>query len=450
MKRIKIISIILIIQLISLYLPINATAKINWNVGIKLMEFESGYLEDPPNIELDSDSNFHILFNNINFDEPVYRTTAAYFKISSSGEILIENLHPVFTQSVGGPIMDIDANDNIHICWSSSTPVNDWAIYYKKMDKYGNVLINDVRVSNITISASNPDLKVDTQNNVHIVWDGNISEMYYSDFFYTKLNSYGEKILNDTMLTNLSLYRAGFAHHAKIELDSQDNVHMVWYDSRDALDYDIPVFEIYYTKLNNNGTKVVNDKRLTDFLADSSWPEIVIDSNDDIHIVWMVTENEYSNEDLGIFYAKLDNNGSEIVGAKKLIAARDLSGWPSIFIDNNDIIHITWYTDGKICYGEIDKNGNLILSDRNILRGSSYTDLVFVDPNSIGVVWENPFSETIYFGIGTVVADSEETNLWDFNLAYIILLLIFVIIISPLCYIRFRRKSSTKSEKDQE
>jgi hypothetical protein len=63
-----------------------------------------------------------------------------------------------------------------------------------------------------------------------------------------------------------------------IAIDSNNNVHITWRDDRDGN------AEIYYTKLDNNGNTLVDDKRLTFNSAYSEHPSIAIDSDNNVHI----------------------------------------------------------------------------------------------------------------------------------------------------------------------
>lgn len=77
-------------------------------------------------------------------------------------------------------------------------------------------------------------------------------------------------------------------------LDSQNNSHVVWYDERDGNQ------EIYYTKLDFNGTTLIDDTRLTYDPEASSSPVIAIDSDDTRHVFW--EDNRISSDNYEIYY----------------------------------------------------------------------------------------------------------------------------------------------------
>jgi hypothetical protein len=63
-------------------------------------------------------------------------------------------------------------------------------------------------------------------------------------------------------------------------VDSSGDIHMVWMDARDGN------WEIYYTKLDSTGSTLVDDTRLTDNQGDSGAVEIAVDSTDTNQVVW--------------------------------------------------------------------------------------------------------------------------------------------------------------------
>jgi hypothetical protein len=84
------------------------------------------------------------------------------------------------------------------------------------------------------------------------------------------------------------------AHWPNTILDSQNNSHIVWYDDRDGN------WEIYYTKVDSNGNTLIDDTRLTYDPAVSSLPKIIMDSNSTCHVFWQ--DNRITVDNYEIFY----------------------------------------------------------------------------------------------------------------------------------------------------
>jgi hypothetical protein len=77
-------------------------------------------------------------------------------------------------------------------------------------------------------------------------------------------------------------------------LDSLNNSHIVWYDDRDGN------WEVYYTKVDNDGNTLIDDTRLTDDPAISAVPKIIMDSNGILYLFWQ--DNRVSEDNYEIYY----------------------------------------------------------------------------------------------------------------------------------------------------
>jgi hypothetical protein len=122
-----------------------------------------------------------------------------------------------------------------------------------------------------------------------------------------------------------------------IAADSKGNLHLVWSNDRDGWDGS---YELYYKKLAPNGTVLVNDIRLTQWMGytyslpcdpytpcpiqpSALNPAIAIDSDDNVHIVWTNQLRGYRYYDLVSTgangrYMKLDNNGNIVTEPKAI------------------------------------------------------------------------------------------------------------------------------------
>ena len=233
------------------------------------------------------------------------------------------------------PEIAVDTNNNVHITWEDKRDGN-YEIYYTKLDNNGNTLVDDTRLTTDSSYSRDPTIAVDTNNNVHITWNDNRDGNY--EIYYTKLDNNGNTLVDDTRLTTAS----SFSEWPAIAVDTNNNVHITWDDKRDGN------WEIYYTKLDNNGNTLVDDTRLTTDYEYSWYPAIAVDTNNNVHITWHDERDVYGE----IYYTKLDNNGNTLVDDTRL-TTNDASSWdPTIAVDTNNYVHITWY-DQRDGYHEI-------------------------------------------------------------------------------------------------
>ncbi len=175
------------------------------------------------------------------------------------------------------------------------------SIYYKKLDGNGNVIIGDVEVSS-GWSVANPSIVVDSNNNIHIVWQSEESRSW--DIYYRKLDDGGNALTSE-----IKLYSAGRCNNPSIAVDSSGDIHIVWWDDRNEKSFKPGQvnWEIYYKKLCNDGSALTDDVRITNAKLGSFYPSIAVDTNNNVHVAWY--DSRYENSDdwqkCGIYYRKL-------------------------------------------------------------------------------------------------------------------------------------------------
>lgn len=259
-------------------------------------------------------------------------------------------------------------------------------ISYKKFDKNGRI-ITDVEVAELNES-QNLSVAIDSKGRVHVAWQDRVKNEYDTvgklEIFYMQFDSSGKILVNKTRMT---FHRNG-AENPDLTIDSKDNIHLVWQDKRDG------DFEIYHKKLNADGMNLTLDTRLTfreeliplsEDHVNSINPSIAIDSKDNIHVVWEVNEVYYSRSgtayttNRGIYYKT--NDFSHITDEPSLIigdTSRQFS--PTIYGDKFVFVNFSG-PNGDIHLFDFEKSTNEKLLER---AGQIY-DITF---HADKVVWE--------------------------------------------------------------
>ena len=323
-------------------------------------------------------------------EQDMINTTApAYYEMEGPYRLTYDSARSV------NPWIAIDAEDNMHMLWDDGRNDPDQSdtsyiheIFYKKLDADGNVLVNDTRLNDNTgidiqpgswYSAA-PKGAMDSNGNIHIAYLEYTRHKYAVDdrinveIYYMKidgnLDEGGEPAAReDIVLVDEQRVSTGPAHSGDpdIEVDSSDNVHIVWYDHRSAY-YN---WEIYYEKLSKSGSVLIDDKRLTYYMDYNAGPELAIDSNDDLHI--MFKNYVWSTGVNSVYYMKVDDNGDTLVAPKKVATEGVQSyqlysnSYAGIAIDSADKLHIAWndYRDGTdqdVFYLKLDNEGDAMMS----------------------------------------------------------------------------------------
>ena len=243
------------------------------------------------------------------------------------------------------PDVAIDSQGNVHFvfegnAFSDGEENGEGEIWYTMLDSNGNTLIDDTLIYHDN-NERKPAIGLDSQGHVHIVWQSDFGD----EIAYTKLAPYLDDRDGDAAsLATIELVAADVLYaddkqkDPRIAIDSSDGVHIVWANG----DND----EIAYMKLNSSGAELVSYTNVADTSTSKAKPFIAVDSNDNPHIIW----NNYTVRDgeRETFYAMLNgSNGNHLIDATLITDDDDwTSSRSDIVVDGERasiwIFHIDW------------------------------------------------------------------------------------------------------------
>jgi hypothetical protein len=259
----------------------------------------------------------------------------------------IELLSEDMTDNSVNVDMDIDFEDNIHVCWRDDTNYDscgsDRDIFYRKWTKATKTWSTiEVVSTESTADGNDPAIAVDPSGNVHIVWI-DITALdepgVDSDIFY-KMKDVSTGLWSTTEIASSS--SIDYSFQPDVAVDSSGNAYVVWFDHHnfDGTDTDIIFNKRDFTSETWTSITVVSSES-TD---DSGTPKIVLDGNNFIHIVWEdYTSGIYgSGPDRDICYKKWDPVNEWSSGLAVSYESTDVSYMPFIETDSTNTIHVTW------------------------------------------------------------------------------------------------------------
>jgi len=243
-------------------------------------------------------------------------------------------------------------------------------------------------------TGNNFDSVIDSNGNSHIIKINNLN------LYYTKTDNNGNKLINNMAITT----NANISGTPSITIDTVNNIHIVWEDNRNGNP------EIYYKKININGTTIVNDTRITIDGWESRNPKIAVDNLQKAHIVFQDNRNSGRWR---IYYEKLNVDGSSLINefivdnpslCTPTSTCLNYARNPSISLDNQGNVYLTYEfmyyyyyfppyaTHGyeyKLYYKKLDNNGNYITGDI-VLSSQGFGAIQQVDYTNIYDVKSRP------------------------------------------------------------
>jgi len=189
--------------------------------------------------------------------------------------------------------VDADSMGNVHFVWSRNTQ----HLWYQMHNPRGEVLIAETQISNPGAHrAWHPDIRVDHDDNVHITWTDKAGQwtILYTLLDPSQDDQDGDSSV-DAVITIINDYEVSFHSQNRdwpaIDVDSENNAHIVWEDSFEPLDKFYQQPQIYYSMLETDlqsreAVVAVGETLLTPIIGHKGHPDVAVDADDFVQIVW--------------------------------------------------------------------------------------------------------------------------------------------------------------------
>jgi hypothetical protein len=372
----------ILISLIGIFLLVQSIGAQTW-IATKRLTFNPGDSGGPV-CDVDSNDNIHAVWYD---DSP--GNHEIYYKKSTNGGSTWTTKRLTYNSGNSWAVdLAVDTGNNLYIVWFDDTPGN-FEIYLKKSTNGGSTWTTK-RLTYTSGDSVTPIIAVDSNNHIHVVWTGGVSGG--PEIFYKKSTDGGT-----TWTTKRLTRMSGFSYLPTIAVDSNSNTNVVWRNDTPGN------FEIYFIRSTNGGTTWTK-KRLTYTAANSSFPVISVDSNDHIHVAWQ--EEAPGNPE--IYYKKSTNGGANWT-TKRLSWNFSDSEHPAIAVDSNDYVHVVCQDapsgNSEIFYRRSTDGGTTWKAKRLTYNfgQSKWPTLSTDSANSIHVVWEDdsPGNSEIFYRKGS-------------------------------------------------
>lgn len=219
----------------------------------------------------------------------------ASVSVSASTVVITEAIQIVDggTSSDQQAAVGSDSSGNVHVVWTR----NNLHLYYSMISPRGETLIDATQITNSGLHKIwHPDLAVDEFDRIHVVWADKAGQ---HAIMYTALSPWAAPMdgmasddgtitaIDDTIISRRSQNRDWPA----LDIDSQNNVHIVWQDNYDELGRFFNQPQIYYSMIQpdiGSGAIVTlfDDTLLTPIIGHKGHPDVVVDANDYVQIAW--------------------------------------------------------------------------------------------------------------------------------------------------------------------
>lgn len=250
-------------------------------------------------------------------------------------QTLISTYPGMDAYSQGGPSIAIDSDNHLHVVWDGAVD----GTYLSKIWYVNNIFGWSTPICLSTYSGMDgrqqyfASLAVDSDDHLHVVWCGQATGYAYSQIWYTEYISSWSTPIRISTAAGMSIKNQALS---SIIVASNNCLHVVWDGMATGYYY---YLQIWYTKYTTSWSTPIRISTATNMHDEHQYaPSIAIGLNNRIHVVWM---NDY---DYQIWYAKYTTSWQTPV---KISTATGMSSYqqfyPSVATDTINRVFVMWH-----------------------------------------------------------------------------------------------------------
>ena len=342
--------------------------RFNWEWSTtNVVSTESTDTSYPPTIAVDVEGNVHIAwrdqtdYDGSGTDQDIFynRWDASTATWGTTEVVSTES-----TENSWAPSLAVDIEGNVFLVWYDYTDYSgagtDGDIFYKhRTASTSTWSTTEVVSTESTDNSAYSTIAVDIKGNLHVSWfdgtDYDSSGIDY-DIFY-KHWDFSTSSWGSTEV--VSTESAGDSWVPDIVVDVEGGVYVVWHDNSNIISAGADNDIFYKHRVASTGTWTTTEIVSTESTLGSENPSLAIDLAGDLHVAWY-DNTDYSGAGLDgdIFYKRWDDSISTWTTTE--IVTTEGSGdsfWPSLAVDTSGNMHITW--QDNIDYGGSGSDGDI-------------------------------------------------------------------------------------------
>jgi hypothetical protein len=193
----------------------------------------------------------------------------------------------------------VDGLDRLHVAWSDGSGSGSmYGVFYTRLDRYGNTLVDDILLDTSSSSGmAHVNIAADAAGNAHILWDCHSA----ADLCYAQVSRFGQVVQRGTIDTNYST-----ANDSNIAVDSNGNAHVLYTRGSEYM---------VYRQFFADGTPALTFDfgRRADGYEE---PLLAADRNGNVNLLWIESG---PNPD-EIIHARFGSGPTSTIGTRQLSA----------------------------------------------------------------------------------------------------------------------------------
>jgi Peptidase family M23 len=224
-----------------------------------------------PDVTVDNNNNIYTVWN-------VPYTAIMLQRSTDRGETFSPSVEVSGTPDNSGQAQIAADNANINIVWVNEvlSPTYSAEIFFRRSTDQGVTFTNPKNISNTPTVSVYPAISTNNSGVIAIVWQDDITDFSTARTFFTISTDNGQSFQPYKQISDIP------ALYPRVSIDSNNNIYVVWQQEVSG-SYD----EIYFTRSTDNGQTFTSPINISNTPAvQSQPPDIATDKNGNINIVW--------------------------------------------------------------------------------------------------------------------------------------------------------------------
>ena len=340
-----------------------------------------------PKIAFDNDNMMHVVWHDNSEEEKGIEVW--YVQVDPQGLVKNEKKNISNSPAIAvGPQIEIDGDNVIHVVWQDNIGgVSD--IYHAKSTDGGDSFSTPINVSNIDESSMMPDLSVDPDGNIYVVWSG-------PQDIYVSVSTDGGETFNDEP----TAFPISLSVEPTLDTKRPGEIHIVWAQFINAEN----LYAVEYVKSTDIGETFTPRKRLASSEEIQARPNIGT-RGDGVYVAW---DEEVNGVAELMFTASIDN-GESFSSVLNISNNAGVSIMPTVEVAHNGDVYIAWQdttpTNYETVFSYSTDQGQSFSEMLNFApspEGSLVVDMSINSSNQTAIVWDDnrfgSFESVLSFG----------------------------------------------------
>jgi len=281
------------------------------------------------------------------------------------------------------PQLAVDLGGNIYVVWEDDTNTNSNILFSRSTD--GGTFSAPKGVSNSAGFSFNPRIAVDSGGTINVVWQDSPDFYRTSNVFFSRSSDGGITFSTPMNLSGTS--NSAFYSTPQIAVHNAGNISVVW-------ESDTGNLAIWFSGSSDGGATFSAPKMLSTNTAGSIDPQIAVDKNGNINVLW---EDDLAGHS-DISFSRSADNGATFSSPMNLSNpfgnSLANSNSPRLAPDLLGNINVVWANDSpgnfEIFISRSTDGGVNFSGPKNISKSSTFSSNPFIAVDAggnINVVW---------------------------------------------------------------